>query len=58
MTYGLSDFGILEDAMYEADRLVYHSNLGTALNAGLLTPREVIDAVLEHADTIPLNSLE
>ena len=44
----LSLFGPYQDAFSTAAPYVFHSNLSTALNAGLLTPRQVIDEVLKH----------
>ena len=37
---------------------VFHSLLSPCLNLGLLTPDAVIEKVLQHADTAPLQSLE
>jgi deoxyribodipyrimidine photolyase-related protein len=44
----LSLFGPYQDAFSTAAPYVFHSNLSTALNAGLLTPKQVIDEVLKH----------
>jgi deoxyribodipyrimidine photolyase-related protein len=44
----LSLFGPYQDAFSTAAPYVFHSNLSTALNVGLLTPRQVIDEVLKH----------
>jgi len=54
------DFGSYEDAISRRHRALFHSLLTPALNTGLLTPREVLDAALDHASDhdIPLNSLE
>ena len=41
----LDDFGRLEDAMYSDDNYVHHSLLSTAINYGMLSPREVVEAV-------------
>ena len=56
----LERFGPFEDALSSRDDLLFHSALTPMLNLGLLTPREVLDRVLAHADAhrIPLNSLE
>lgn len=53
-------FGPYEDAMTNRRIRVFHSMLSPLLNCGLLTPRDVIDAVLaRHAEhPIPLASLE
>jgi deoxyribodipyrimidine photolyase-related protein len=51
-----SDFGRLEDAMYQNDMRVHHSILSTAINFWLLHPSEVISAALEW--DAPLSSIE
>ena len=53
-------FGDYEDALSSRDPFLYHGVLSPMLNLGLLTPREVLDRAIEHADEndIPLNSLE
>ena len=53
-------FGKFQDAMIEDEPWMYHSHIGFYLNAGLLTPLEVIKAV-EHAyhnGSAPLNAVE
>jgi deoxyribodipyrimidine photolyase-related protein len=52
------DFGVYEDAISTGERVLFHSVLTPALNVGLLSPQEVVDAALEYADQVPLNSLE
>ena len=56
----LPTFGPYEDATLDADWTMSHSLLSTAMNMGLLDPREVVDAVLEAhaAGRAPLNSVE
>lgn len=53
-------FGPYEDAITDKSDAVYHSALSPLLNNGLLTPDEVVDKALAHADEhdIPLSSLE
>ncbi len=53
-------FGDFEDAIVEGEGWLWHAVLTPALNIGLLTPKQVLDATLEHAQTrdIPLNSVE
>jgi deoxyribodipyrimidine photolyase-related protein len=60
LQYGLAGFGPYEDAVPSDDWAVHHSLLSTYLNAGLLDPREVIDAALARhaAGGIPLASIE
>lgn len=54
----LESFGDYEDAISRSETFVFHGVLTPMLNIGLLTPQQIIDAVLEKADAIPLNSLE
>jgi deoxyribodipyrimidine photolyase-related protein len=53
-------FGDYEDAMSEKEPVLWHSVLSPAMNVGLLTPGEVLEALAErHAENpVPLNSLE
>lgn len=54
-------FGIYEDAISTRSRVIFHSVLTPALNIGLITPAEVVEAALEASEknpNIPLNSLE
>ncbi|GAA1420065.1 cryptochrome/photolyase family protein [Agrococcus citreus] len=54
----LGDFGRFEDAMAADEPFLFHSVLTPALNLGLLTPHDVVDAVLEASGDVPLPSLE
>jgi deoxyribodipyrimidine photolyase-related protein len=54
----LEQFGPFEDAITTRSATVFHSVLSPCLNIGLLTPAEVIEKVMSHADTIPMQSLE
>ncbi|MGA8047824.1 MAG: cryptochrome/photolyase family protein, partial [Dermatophilaceae bacterium] len=53
-------FGPYEDALSAEHRFVYHSLLTPMLNIGLLTPEQVISAVLDAAERtdVPIESLE
>ncbi|KAB7745297.1 cryptochrome/photolyase family protein [Nostocoides sp. F2B08] len=53
-------FGPYEDALSAEHRFVYHSLLTPMLNIGLLTPDQVIAAVLDAAEDhdVPIESLE
>ncbi|HEY1134154.1 MAG TPA: cryptochrome/photolyase family protein [Nocardioides sp.] len=53
----LRRFGPHEDAIAADEPFLLHSALSPVLNVGLLSPREVLDAVLD-ADDVPLPSLE
>jgi deoxyribodipyrimidine photolyase-related protein len=54
----LALFGDYEDAMSTKHEIVFHSVLTPMLNIGLISPQEIIDEVMKHADDVPLNSLE
>ena len=56
----LENFGPYEDAMSTRSSTVFHSMLSPLMNLGLITPREIVERALEHADDndIPLQSLE
>ncbi|KAI8906926.1 DNA photolyase, FAD-binding/Cryptochrome [Gorgonomyces haynaldii] len=41
-------FGPYEDAIHQTDPFGYHSNLSAIINLGLLSPRKVLDRVLDH----------
>ncbi len=53
-----AQFGEYEDAIHAEQAFLFHSVLTPALNIGLISPREVLDAALARADRVPLNSLE
>jgi deoxyribodipyrimidine photolyase-related protein len=50
-------FGDYEDAMSARDPFLFHSTISPLLNNGLLTPREVIDWVMQQ-NQVPDNSRE
>ena len=54
----LEQFGPYEDAMTTRSATVFHSLLSPLINLGLLTPQDVVDKVVAHADTMPLQSVE
>lgn len=60
VAHRLAQFGPYEDAISSKEPVIFHSVLSPFLNIGLITPRQVIDAVLKHASKheIPLPSLE
>lgn len=53
-------FGTYEDAIAKDEHVLFHSVISPYINIGLLTPKYVIERVLEYAkeNNIPLNSLE
>ena len=54
----MANFGPYEDAIVDDEPYLNHSLLSPYLNIGLLHPGEVIDAVAQLGDEIPLNSKE
>lgn len=56
----LAQFGPFEDAISQRSDTLFHSALSPLMNIGLLTPKEVVAAALERAQTydVPLASLE
>ena len=60
LTQRLECFGDYEDAIVEGESWLWHGVLTPMLNIGLLTPKQIIDATLAHADQnkVPMNSLE
>ena len=54
------EFGPYEDAIVAKKNFLNHSLLSPLMNAGLLTPEEVLDEAINYAagNDIPLNSLE
>lgn len=56
----LSEFGTFQDAIVADEKgdFLFHSVLSAPINAGLLTPTEVIETVLTYKDKVPLASLE
>lgn len=60
VTERLVGFGTYEDAISRRSATLFHSVLSPYLNIGLLTPREVIDAVMDFATShdVPMNDVE
>ncbi|MFC6267540.1 cryptochrome/photolyase family protein [Frigoriflavimonas asaccharolytica] len=60
LDFRFHDFGIYEDAIVEKEHFLNHSLLSPLMNAGLLTPMQVVERTLNFAkkNEIPLNSLE
>jgi deoxyribodipyrimidine photolyase-related protein len=58
----LHHFGDYQDAMHENEKFLFHSRLSFAMNAKILSPKEVIDTVLnhfyEHAKEIDISQVE
>ncbi len=54
------NFGAYEDAIEEGESWLWHSVLTPALNIGLLTPDEVVEQTMAHAEKhdVPISSLE
>jgi deoxyribodipyrimidine photolyase-related protein len=61
INHHITDFGSYQDAITPRAPFLYHSIISPAINAGMLTPAEVIDEVIKamEKDTdIPLHSVE
>ena len=60
LKHRIDDFGLYEDAIDGTAPWVYHSALSPALNTGLLSPQQVVDAALARHEKTPveLASLE
>jgi len=58
----LVHFGDYQDAMHTQEKYLFHSRLSFAMNAKILSPKEVIDSVLEHyyehTDAIDISQVE
>lgn len=54
----LESFGPYEDALTSRSETVFHSLLSPCMNLGLLTPREIIDAISGQLDVAPVQSIE
>ena len=60
LDFGLPRFGDFQDAMKSGEDILFHSAISPYLNVGLLTPREVCEAVLSRGreQDIPISSVE
>jgi deoxyribodipyrimidine photolyase-related protein len=54
----LGTFGDFEDAISHQETFLFHGVLTPMLNIGLLTPEQIIQAVLTKCDEVSLNSIE
>jgi len=58
----LRDFGAYQDSITQKSDFVYHSTISPMINVGLLTPKEVVDSVLDAFSdgrrNLPINSVE
>jgi deoxyribodipyrimidine photolyase-related protein len=58
----LVHFGDYQDAMHTQQKYLFHSRVSFAMNSKILSPKEVIDAVLdhyyEHTDQIHISQVE
>lgn len=60
LTSRFAEFGGFEDAIVASERILNHSLLSPLMNAGLLTPADVVGQTLEYTrvNEIPINSAE
>ncbi len=58
----LLHFGDFQDALHTDQKFLFHSRLSFAMNSKILTPKEVVDTVLEyyyeHSDDIAISQVE
>ena len=56
----LTNFGVYEDAMRQGENFLFHSCISPFLNIGLITPKTVIERVIQffHKNHAPINSIE
>ena len=54
----LDKFGKYQDAIVEDDDFLFHSVLSAPINAGIITPQEVIDEALSYHGKVELSTLE
>ena len=58
----LVHFGDYQDAMHTKEKYLFHSKVSFAMNSKILSPKEVIDSVLEHyydhTDQIDISQVE
>ncbi len=54
------NFGVYQDAINKDESFLFHSNISSSLNIGLLDPLQVVKSTLEFANKkkIPINSVE
>jgi len=52
------NFGAYQDAIVLDESYLFHSNLSSSLNIGLLTASDVIEAVRKYGTNVPINSYE
>lgn len=60
LTHRFAKFGDYEDALSTRGDVLFHSALSPLMNLGLLTPEEVLEQALQHAEQqgAPINSVE
>ena len=58
VAHRLPSFGRYQDAMRNGDPFVFHSRLSGPLNLHLITPAQIMRAVLDNPADAPLNSVE
>ena len=60
LKFKFTNFGSYEDAILIEDNFLFHSALSPSLNLGLITPKEIINKVIDYSEKneIPLNSTE
>ena len=60
LEFKFDNFGYFQDSIVNDKTFLFHSNISSSLNIGLITPKEVVNKAIEFSDknNIPINSLE
>ena len=60
LTERFHDFGVYEDAIRQGENFLFHSCISPFLNIGLITPKSLVNRVLEiyERNEAPINSVE
>ncbi|MEM1444893.1 MAG: cryptochrome/photolyase family protein [Planctomycetota bacterium] len=53
-----ANFGPYEDAISDRDPVLFHSVMSPIVNLGLLTPEEIVDRAIEHAEELGIADSE
>jgi deoxyribodipyrimidine photolyase-related protein len=58
----LAHFGTYQDALFSGHKFLFHSRLSFAMNSKMISPKEVVDAVIsyyfQHQETIEISQVE
>jgi deoxyribodipyrimidine photolyase-related protein len=54
----LHSFGMYQDAIHDQHSFLFHSNLSSQLNVGILTPHQIVKIVYRHQKNTAMNNIE